>query len=123
MHEYRGRVVKVVDGDTVDVAIDLGFRITIVQRCRLHGLNAPEMRGPTAAAGLAAKLYVETWLGCVGTSGNTSVDVIVHSHKPYADDKYGRWVVQLWKNVSTSAESLNTALIRTGHAVPYMVDG
>ena len=45
MYEYRCKVLRVVDGDTVDVDIDLGFDVVLKkQRVRLHGINAPESR-------------------------------------------------------------------------------
>jgi len=45
MYQYKiKQIVKVIDGDTVDVDIDLGFNLTIRQRVRLKGINAPESR-------------------------------------------------------------------------------
>lgn len=44
MYEYSAKTVRVVDGDTVDLLVDLGFGITIKERFRLYGINAPESR-------------------------------------------------------------------------------
>lgn len=125
MYEYKARVLRVVDGDTVDVEVDLGFRIKIVQRCRLRGLNAPEMKGATREAGLAAMRFVDEWLGLsVSVDGARWYDkpVVIRSRKPYGDDKYGRFLVDVYRTEGASAESLNAALLRTGNAVPFMVN-
>ena len=82
MFQYQATVVNVVDGDTLDVTIDLGFRMTTTQRVRLYGLDTPERGQPNhdkAAAMLA---------GLVG--GQT---VTARSIKPA--DKYGRWLASL----------------------------
>ena len=58
MYEYTARVLKVVDGDTLDLSIDLGFNIWITQRCRLQGIDTPETRTLDSAEkvlGLKAK--------------------------------------------------------------------
>ena len=65
MYEYRCRVVKVVDGDTIDVDIDLGFSITLInQRIRLQGVDTPESRTRDLEEkkfGLLAKEVVESY--------------------------------------------------------------
>lgn len=113
MYEYKARVTTVVDGDTVDVEIDLGFRITTKQRCRLSGINAPETKGAEKTAGGAAKDFVFHWLQANGW------DVLIRSEKPYADDKYGRFLVIIYTVNARVEESLNAAMVRTGHAVIY----
>lgn len=112
MYEYRATLVKVVDGDTIDIDVDVGFRLTIRQRCRLKGLNCPEKKGATKAAGDAATAFSAAFLGPTGAS------LIIHSSKPYADDKYGRFLV----DVLVAGKSLNEALLVNKHAVPFMVD-
>ena len=59
---YNFRVVeinRVLDGDTIDVTIDLGFRITTFQRLRLVSVDTPEIRGPERPEGLKVKEYVK----------------------------------------------------------------
>jgi len=125
MYEYAAKVTKIVDGDTVDIELDLGFHITITQRCRLRGINCPETRGSQKEAGLSAKQYTQAWITATDNA------VVIRSHKPYSDDKYGRFLVEIFptKNAShikidapTNAESLNNALLRTAMAIPYMVE-
>jgi len=52
-------VDRVVDGDTFDVTVDLGFRVTTYQRLRLVGVDTPEIRGPERPEGLKVKEYVK----------------------------------------------------------------
>ena len=64
MYEYAAKIDRVVDGDTVDVTLDLGFSIRYQARVRLLGINAPESRTrdkAEKALGLAAKDYVIDW--------------------------------------------------------------
>ena len=44
MYEYKAKIIKVVDGDTVDVEIRLGFKISLQERLRLFGIDTPEIR-------------------------------------------------------------------------------
>lgn len=65
MYEYKAQVLKVIDGDTVDVSIDLGFMICLRQRVRLYGINCPETRTKNKkekAQGLISKRWVESEL-------------------------------------------------------------
>ncbi len=55
MYRYIAELIRVVDGDTIDVRVDLGFQITQVIRVRLKGINTPELRGKEKAAGMLAK--------------------------------------------------------------------
>ena len=63
MYEYNAEVLRVVDGDTIDVLIDVGFSTFKKERVRLHGINTPECRTPDLEEkkkGLAAKDRLET---------------------------------------------------------------
>ena len=60
MFTYAAKLIEVIDGDTVDLLIDLGFGVHVRERCRLYGIDAPEM--PTAQ-GQAAKAYLESLIG------------------------------------------------------------
>ena len=110
---YRADVVRVVDGDTIDVDIDLGFYVWMrSQRIRLLGIDAPEMHGETKAAGDAATEYLEGLIG-----GKT---IILHTvkGKDEADrhDSFGRWLGVVYLN----GVDINEEMLRSGHAVPPM---
>ena len=65
LYQYRAKVVHIVDGDTIDVQLDLGFDITYKARIRFQGVNTPESRTrdlEEKALGLAAKDFVGRWL-------------------------------------------------------------
>jgi len=104
MYEYNAKVIKWVDGDTVDVDIDLGFGIIYAnQRIRLHGINAPETRTRDLAEkekGLIAKEYVnrmapvgseiilKTHLDKKGKFGRILGEVLIHQERPGVPDTY-----------------------------------
>jgi micrococcal nuclease len=98
--EYPARVVRVIDGDTVDLDVDVGFRSTYRDRFRLNGLNAPE--GKTAAgARLSDLLY-------------TGREVVVTTYKP---EKFGRWLADI--AVPEVCSSVCEMLLAEGLAVKY----
>jgi len=110
-YEYRASVRRVVDGDTLDLAIDLGFECTLVTRVRLLGLNTPEVVGASKVQGLAAAAFVQQW--CDNRAGH----VLVRSYKAKQREKYGRWLVEVW-NADGQGSSLNQELLARGLAVP-----
>jgi len=116
MYEYKARVVKVIDGDTLDLEIDLGFHVKHELRLRLNHLDAPEMR---FEAGRKAKEYVISWLTtCPWENGVALVTVKTDRDKT---EKYGRYlgVVYAYGPVAEGLPSLNDALLASGNAQPY----
>lgn len=97
-----------IDGDTVDVAIDLGLRIFTQQRIRLYGINAPEMRTPE---GPAAKKRLSELLP-VGS------EVIIRTRKD-KQEKYGRY---LGVFIDAEGHEVNQRMVSEGLAVEYLVD-
>jgi len=119
---YRGKLVRVVDGDTFIVELerefDFGFHVMAKfgakQTLRLRGVNTPEIVGESREAGMAAKQAVEKLLAKAFGA------LAVTTHK---GDKYGRWLADIYVTLD-SGDTINVAhwLIENGHAVPYMVD-
>ena len=108
---YPVEVVRVVDGDTVDVRVDLGLEAFRLERIRLYGVNTPEPYGETRAAGLAAAEWLRDRLDCVEVLLETRRDDV---------DKYGRRLGTFWAvQPDGSAVNLNRGLIEAGHAAPY----
>jgi len=110
---YQAKVDRVVDGDTVDLIIDLGFDILHKVRIRLHGVNTPESRTrdlEEKALGLAAKDYVVDWL-------SESEALYVRTLKDGAG-KYGRILGYIYSDEKMS-KCLNDDLIDSGHGEPY----
>lgn len=114
MFEYAAQVVRVVDGDTLDVVFDLGFGVTYRSVVRLYGINTPETHGPKAKvegeAGKNATQFVNEWLGKV--SGR--VRIRSYDARPIKQEKYGRWLGAVVREGDTT--TLNDALVEAGHA-------
>ncbi len=110
MYEYRCKISNVVDGDTVDIDIDLGFGIWMAnQRIRLYGIDTPESRTSDEEEkkyGIAAKNFLEKWLA----PGN----IILKTHKD-ATGKFGRILGELWYG----DVNINLKLVENHHAVEY----
>ena len=117
MYEYKIKLDRVIDGDTVDAHIDLGFDVSTKKRIRFMGINTPESRTrdlEEKARGLAAKDRVKQLLeGCN--------DIKLKSH---GVGKYGRCLGELFLDKvdgkeCLTLESVNELLIKEGHAVEY----
>lgn len=114
MWTYRARLDRIIDADTVDLDIDLGFRHFIAgHRVRVAGIDAPEVRGPERPDGLAATAFAADWFG---QAPDTEWPLIVTTAKA---GKYGRWLGTIWHNQPGPGPSLNDALLAAGHADPY----
>ena len=110
MHEYNAIVRRVVDGDTMDVTLDLGFDILYNNRIRFYGINTPESRTrdlEEKKLGLAAKDRVKE-LCPVGSS------VIIKTTKE-GRGKYGRILCEIF----VGEVNINQQLVTEGHAVEY----
>jgi len=113
LYHYRSTLSRVVDGDTIDVILDLGFDISLKERVRLVGINTPESRTrdlEEKARGLAAKDFVCEWL--LKEAGNSP---IIETSK----DKTGKFGRILGRVFNDEGHCLNDILIAEGHAVPY----
>ncbi len=115
MYEYRiKKVTNVVDGDTIDVEIDLGFSVSYAQRLRLAGIDTPESRTTDKAEkilGLEAKEYLKSKV-------KEAKDIVVKTEKPDSSEKYGR--ILGWVYVDGSNKSINEQMIEDGYAWGYM---
>jgi micrococcal nuclease len=112
LFHYKATVDRVVDGDTIDVTLDLGFDISYRGRVRFQGINAPESRTRDAVekqAGLAAKRYVEDWV-----NGHEQRVIIQTS----LDDR-GKFGRILGRILNDDGDCLNDELVSLGHAKPY----
>ena len=115
---YRFSVDRVIDGDTIEGDIDLGFSVGLDdQRLRLLRVNTPERKGATRAAGDKAKAFTERWLA--NHSG-----LVIRSRKrdkQHAEkDSFGRYLVEVFgDDEGGRQECLNDALLDSGNAVPF----
>ncbi len=115
MYEYFVKEVKnVVDGDTIDVVIDLGFDIMFFSRVRLAGIDTPESRTTNKAEkvlGLESKEYLKKYL-------KDAKSVVIKTEKINSSEKYGR--ILGWVYVNGDTESLNDKMINDGYAWGYL---
>jgi len=110
MYKYKAKVLDVYDGDTVTLLIDIGFSIHLKERCRLIGINTPEIRTRDLEEkknGYIARDYLRNLI--------LNKDVIIETHK---QGKYGRYLVEIFYN----DESINQKMLDKGYAEPYLVN-
>ena len=117
MYEYYVRKVEnVVDGDTIDVLIDLGFDILFQSRVRLAGIDTPESRTKDLkekALGLESKEYLKKAL-------KDAKSVVIKTEKMNSSEKYGR--ILGWIYINGDTVSLNDMMINDGYAWGYLGD-
>jgi micrococcal nuclease len=110
MYEYHATVRRVVDGDTLDLRIDLGFTVHVEIRVRLGRVDTPEVHGVKKsseeyARGKVASEFVAQWLQEADAFG---VPIIIRTQKT---GKYGRWIAEV---LDTDGVCLNDVLIEKG---------
>lgn len=107
MYQYKIEVLRVVDGDTLEVDVDLGFSVWLRKvKFRLYGINCPEKNTPE---GVEAKQF--------------TTQMLLQEKDLYADtvkeDKYGgRWDARVY---FSNGKCLNDSILSAGHAKPFMV--
>ena len=115
VYEYFVKEVKnVVDGDTIDVIIDLGFDILFASRVRLAGIDTPESRTTDKAEkalGIEAKEYLKKQL-------KDAKSVVIRTEKMDSSEKYGR--ILGWVYINGESESINNKMINDGYAWGYL---
>jgi micrococcal nuclease len=111
---YVKKVSKIVDGDTIDVDIDLGFDISFSSRVRLAGIDTPESRTldkMEKALGLESKAYLKSQIDSAKT-------IVIKTEKMNSSEKYGR--ILGWVFLDGSDLSINEKMIQDGYAWGYM---
>ena len=115
MYEYRCKVVKIIDGDTVDVDIDLGFGVWLKkERIRLYAIDTPESRTRDLEEkkyGLAAKKFLTGML-------DDEAGIRLKTQKD-AEGKFGRILGELWRTTNYADQSINDYMVEKHHAVRY----
>jgi micrococcal nuclease len=115
MYQYYVREIKnVVDGDTIDVVIDLGFNVLFEQRVRLAGIDTPESRTSDKfekSLGLESKDYLKKQL-------KDAKSIVIRTEKMDSSEKYGR--ILGWLYVNGESESINNRMINDGYAWGYL---
>lgn len=106
MYQYKARIKNIVDGDTFDAEVDLGFHNWTKQRFRLNGYSAPEVRGAEKNIGIIAKAKLVELLpeGALITIASTKTE------------KFGRWLADV---TLENGRSLSDHLIALGYGLPW----
>jgi micrococcal nuclease len=113
---YVKEITKVVDGDTIDVVIDLGFDISFTTRVRLAGIDTPESRTKDKAEkalGLESKAFLAEVL-------KGSKNIVIRTEKINSTEKFGR--VLGWLYTDGNTVSVNSEMIEKGYAWKYLGD-
>jgi len=111
MYEYKAKLDRVIDADTIDVIVDLGFYTRIKERLSLAGIDAPEVYGVKKGSreylkGVEAKEFVEKRLQ------ENNNEMIIKTDKV---GKYRRWIAEIF--LGDSKKTLNQELVEQGLAV------
>lgn len=113
MYEYNAKVVRVVDGDTIEVLVDLGFEVHILQTLRLNRIDAYEtsLRGGTSEEqkllGIAGKEFLKTVLP-------KDAKVLIKTEK---SDKYDRYLAEVFMNEHEHEINVNELMVNKGYAI------
>ena len=122
--KYRvSSLEKVVDGDTIDVNIDLGFDVCTKQRVRLLGIDTPESRTRDPEEkkfGLLSKKKLKEW--CLKAVASEKDDIEIELRCPEADSrgKFGRVLAEIWVSENGQWTNVNKWMCEEGYAVPYV---
>lgn len=128
LYLYRvTEIIKVVDGDTIDLRLSLGFGLTAALRIRLAGVNAYEMFGARAEPrGKEAAAFVSAWLDERGNGRTDTTGLYVRTYKTsqstvgIGDGAFGRWAADVLDvlpgELIDNAVSLGDALVEAGLA-------
>jgi micrococcal nuclease len=106
MYEYKATVIRVIDGDTVDVDIDLGFSIHTHQRVRVNGIDAPERYTPE---GRLAAAFLSSYL-------SPGTPIVTSTVKAVSTEKYGRYLADI---ILPNGFSVSSLMLDQGHAKVY----
>jgi micrococcal nuclease len=101
---YRCEIIRVIDGDTVVVDVNLGFHVHVKQIVRLHNINAPEVRGEQREEGLESKWHL---VDLLNNRNRFAISTIKDK-----TGKYGRYLAVLWAD----GDNINDRMVSDGHA-------
>lgn len=109
LYTYRFKITRVIDGDTVEGEVDLGFTVKMKMRLRLADINAPEMRGGQREAGVAARDHLIALV-------NRHDPIYIRTQKDKSDS-FGRYVATLFGYDDRGISwDINAQMVDDGHA-------
>ena len=120
--KYRCTLDRVIDGDTIDVCIDLGFDVMTRKRCRLLGIGTPESRTTDKEEkgyGHQSKKKLREWCLKAIESDKDDIHLELRCKKGKTSDKYGRVLAEVWVIDGETETNINEWLCDNHYAVPY----
>lgn len=110
MYEYKAKVIRVIDADTIELDVDCGFHCHFTEKFRLARINAPEL---STSEGQTAKAFVQTLLpiGKEVTIKSSRRDTAIR------EEKYGRWLAEV---ILMDNTNLSDYLLQEGKAKPWI---
>lgn len=111
MQKYKAKLIRIIDGDTIDAEIEVGFDIFVRKRIRLWGINAPETRSRDKSEVKAGKKTLKRLRAILAVSDG-QFELVTHG-----DGKFGRCLGEIF--VKDHSESVNQVLINEGLAEKY----
>lgn len=110
MYEYQCQILRVIDGDTVEAKIDLGFKVSKIETVRLLGINAPAVYSPDQATrSMAYAATAKLTELCKNVT-------LIRTHKDNRE-KYGRMLGELFSE--NPCQSINQAMLQVPGVVTY----
>lgn len=113
---YRASPTRIIDGDTLELRIDMGFKMSIDTSVRVLGVDTPERRKAVMEGYYAAKKFVDDWMQdalSMALELDPEWPLRIVSHKP---DSFGRWLAEVY---NLEGKSLAASIIQEGLGVPY----
>jgi micrococcal nuclease len=114
MYEYKAKVLRVIDGDTIDFMVDMGFSVFRKIRIRLANVDTPEIYGVKKESaeyeeGMKASGITKGWLD------STNNEVIIKTHKDQTG-KYGRYIAEVYATTGPHEKTaIQELLIESGY--------
>ena len=103
MYKYKAKLIRVIDGDTYELDIDLGFHTRSIQKVRLKGIDTWEVTGPGKLKGILAREFAQQCL-------EQAREITIQTHKDL--QTLGRYVADIWIDEKILADVLRA----NGHA-------
>ena len=115
-------IEKIVDGDTIDVTLDLGFSVCTRQRVRLLGIDTPESRTSDKEEkifGLISKKKLKEWCTKAVISDKDDINIEIRCPERDSRGKFGRILAEVWISEDGEWTNVNKWMCDNNYAVPY----
>ena len=112
MYTYDAKVIRVIDGGSAWLEVDVGFRMTYQYNFRLVRINTPELRASDPETKVKAYEAKDRLAELIPVGSKVRIQTAKAG-------KYGRWLVDIWVDDGVSSQNVNDIMLEEGHAVNY----